>query len=148
MLVLGSFPGTVSIESGQYYANPRNTFWDIIEAHLQVPREIPYQERVTRLTSLGVALWDVIGSCEREGAMDHAIRDPVINDIPGFVRDHPSVFRIIANGRTAGKYLQRYTGEWPLGVQVLTLPSTSPAHARMTLEEKILAWEPVRPVSQ
>ena len=65
--------------------------------------DLPYGERVSLLSSQRIALWDVVASCRREGSGDAAIRDPVVNDIPGFLRTHPSIRLVALNGSTAGR---------------------------------------------
>jgi len=141
LLILGSFPSPLSLEAGEYYANPRNQFWNIIEWHLRISRVSSYGEKLAGLKKHNVGIWDVICSCERRGAMDHAIRNVTLNDIPLFLHDHPSVRMVIANGATAGRYLEKFRPEWPSRVSVHTLPSTSPANARTSFSEKIRAWE-------
>ena len=140
IMVLGSFPGTRSLEAGEYYGNPNNQFWNIIERSLGIPQSLPYEERINEIGRAGIALWDVIRSCERNGAMDNRIRNARVNDIPAILERYPSIQVIGLNGKTAGKFFSR---AWPAGfndVNVTVLPSTSPANARIRLEEKICAW--------
>ncbi|MEI7433889.1 MAG: DNA-deoxyinosine glycosylase [Methanomicrobiales archaeon] len=143
VLILGSFPSPLSLESGEYYANPRNQFWKIMEIHLGISKGLPYKEKLAGLKERNIGLWDVIFSCERHGAMDHAIRNVTPNDIPLFLHHHPSVRLVIANGSTAGLHLGKFRPEWPSQVHVHTLPSTSPANARTSFAEKLHAWEVV-----
>jgi len=140
VLILGSFPSTLSLEAGAYYANPRNQFWKIMEFHLGIQEVLPYREKLAGLERNHTGLWDVICSCERRGAMDHAIRNATPNNIPQFLRDHPSVRMVIANGSTAGRYLEQFRPEWPSTVSLHILPSTSPANARTSFVEKLRAW--------
>lgn len=142
VLILGSFPSALSLAHSEYYGNPRNQFWRIMEAIFAIPADLPYPDRVARLADFGVALWDVIGSCERPGSADSRIRDPVQNDIVGFVRAHPTVRLVALNGSTAAR-LYRTRAEVP-GLPAVTLPSTSPAHAARTFAEKVSAWRVVK----
>jgi double-stranded uracil-DNA glycosylase len=142
VLILGSFPSALSLAHSEYYGNPRNQFWRIMEAIFAIPAGLPYPDRIARLTDVGVALWDVIGSCERPGSADSRIRDPVPNDIAGFVRSHKDIRLVALNGSTAARlYYKR--AEVP-GVPAVTLPSTSPAHAARTFAEKVSAWGVVK----
>lgn len=143
VLILGSFPSVASLRAGEYYANPRNAFWQVMEGVFGVPADLPYPERLEGLKAAGVALWDVLAGCTREGSSDASIRDARANDIPGFLRDHPTVRTIALNGRAAEQWLRRvHPGVWETpGVRVLALPSTSPANARLTVEEKVALWQ-------
>ena len=138
ILVLSSFPSRKSLQHREYYGNPQNQFWKITEALFSIPVDLPYPDRIRLLTENGVALWDTIRSCEREGSADSRIREPVPNDVAGFVRAHPSLVLIALNGRTADRYFRK-SAQVP-GVPAVTLPSTSPANAGMTFAEKVRAW--------
>ena len=85
------FPSVLSLERSEYYGNPKNHFWQIMEAALRDRSALPYQDRCQRLTREGVALWDVVRGCSREGSADSRIRNPLPNDIAGLSRHtHPS----------------------------------------------------------
>ncbi|MDD1653913.1 MAG: DNA-deoxyinosine glycosylase [Methanomicrobiales archaeon] len=141
VLVLGSFPSIQSLEKAEYYANPRNRFWAVMEELLGIGRTLPYQEQVLRLEQRGVALWDVIAACKREGSGDGAIRDPTPNDIREFLHAHPSVRLVVLNGSTAGRLFRAaWPGGFPAGVRYVVLPSTSPANARYRLPDLVDRW--------
>ena len=139
ILILGSFPSILSLEHQEYYGNPKNRFWAIMELLFSIPSSLPYPERTTFLTTSGIALWDVVASCERPGSADSRIRSPVPNNIAGFVREHPSVRMVALNGNAAGRLYHRLS-EVP-GLPCVVLPSTSPANAAMPFMEKVRAWE-------
>ena len=90
VLILGSFPSVLSLERSEYYGNPKNRFWAIMEELFAIPAALPYAERCQRLTQEGIALWDVVRGCTRAGSADSRIRNPLPNDIAGFIRAHPS----------------------------------------------------------
>jgi TDG/mug DNA glycosylase family protein len=142
VLILGSFPSVLSLAHGEYYGNPKNRFWAVMEELFTIPATLPYPERTLRLTQEKVALWDVVRGCRREGSADSRIRNPVPNDIAGFVRAHPSVRLVALNGSTAGQLYHRFT-DIP-GILSITLPSTSPANAAMPFEDKVRVWDVVR----
>ena len=141
VLILGSFPSVLSLEKQEYYGNPRNRFWAVMEELFGVPASLPYPERQAKLTQHCVALWDVIRTCVRPGSADSRIRQPVPNDIACFVRSHPSVRLVALNGRTAGSCYHRFA-EVP-GLPSVVLPSTSPANARVSYEDMVRVWERV-----
>jgi double-stranded uracil-DNA glycosylase len=142
VLILGSFPSVLSLAHSEYYGNPRNRFWAVMEELFSIPAVLPFPERSRRLTQEGIALWDVVAACSRPGSADSSIRNPVPNDIPGFVRGHPSVRLIALNGSTAGQ-LYRLSCEVP-GIPSIVLPSTSPANAAVPFAEKVRRWELVK----
>jgi double-stranded uracil-DNA glycosylase len=142
VLILGSFPSVLSLAHGEYYGNPRNRFWAMTEELFTIPAVLPYPERTRRLVQEGIALWDVVAACSRPGSADSRIRNPVPNDIAGFVRAYPSVRLIALNGSTAGHLYHRLAEVG--GLPSVTLPSTSPANARIPLAEKVRVWDIVR----
>lgn len=142
VLILGSFPSRQSLEKKEYYGNPQNHFWHIIEALFNIDRHLPYAVRISRLTKHRIALWDVISACCRDGSADVQIREPVFNDLSGFLGLHPEIRLVALNGSTAGRYYHQMT----ISTQVpaVILPSTSPANARVSLHEKVSAWNIIR----
>jgi double-stranded uracil-DNA glycosylase len=142
VLILGSFPSVLSLAHDEYYGNPRNRFWAVMEELFAIPAVLPYPERCLRLTQEGVALWDVVRGCSREGSADSRIRNPLPNDITGFIRAHSSIRLIALNGSTASRLYHRFA-EVP-GIPSVTLPSTSPANASVTFGQKVEAWDIIR----
>ena len=142
VLILGTMPGPESLRKKQYYANPGNQFWKILYRILGESNQPPsdYEERINFLRRKGIALWDVLESCEREGANDSKIKRGKPNDFGRLPRACPRLKRIFFNGKTA-EYLFRKYGCPEFGTaQPERLPSTSSANARMTLDEKIRCW--------
>jgi TDG/mug DNA glycosylase family protein len=142
VLILGSFPGRQSLLKQEYYGNGKNHFWQIVETLYQIDRHLPYGTRTVQLAGKGVALWDVISGCKRKGSADTHIRDPVFNDIAGFLASNPSLQLIALNGSTAGRYYVRLNIQ--TSVPFVVLPSTSPANTKFTLDEKMKRWEIIR----
>ena len=146
ILILGSFPSIISLEKGEYYANPRNSFWRIMDVLFDVDSNLPYKKRVEALMERGIVLWDVISGCLREGSSDSSIRDVIPNDITGFLRQNPTIKCIVLNGSAgAGMWFKRIFGElteYP-DIAVLTLLSTSPANAAYSFDEKVSRWRKI-----
>jgi hypoxanthine-DNA glycosylase len=138
ILVLGSFPGAASLAAAQYYAHPRNQLWPILSALTgEDLAALPYAQRLPRLLAHGFGLWDVLGACQRSGSLDAAIRAPAAND---FARLHelcPQLDTVGFNGQASGKFAPQFA---QAGYRTLVLPSTSPAHASMSFEQKLAAW--------
>ncbi|AUN96323.1 DNA-deoxyinosine glycosylase [Pseudazoarcus pumilus] len=145
-LILGSMPGSASLAAHAYYAHPRNAFWPIVGELLGFTADAPYAERVRALTAAGYALWDVLGACRREGSLDSAI-DPAsleVNDFATFLTQHPGIERIFFNGGFAERSFRRHALPLPGRTPALTrLPSTSPANASLTLDDKRAAWRAI-----
>ncbi|MGE5396051.1 MAG: DNA-deoxyinosine glycosylase [Chitinophagales bacterium] len=147
VLILGSMPGRQSIEEQRYYANPRNQFWNIIFAVIDVSCPTDYSQRLKCLKKAGIAVWDVLATCEREGSLDSHIREPEPNDFSGLFKQHPSIKLVVFNGTKAtalGKKLVRQSA--PEGTVIKTMPSTSPVPARevKTVDDKIQEWLIIR----
>ncbi|HEX7633897.1 MAG TPA: DNA-deoxyinosine glycosylase [Noviherbaspirillum sp.] len=138
ILILGSFPGEASLAAQQYYAHPRNHFWRLLSAVLGEDLvALPYESRLKRLLAHRIGLWDVIGACEREGSLDTAIRRAQANDFAILKHQCPDLFRVCFNGKTSGKFEAQFAHA---GFETLVLPSSSPANAQLSFEEKLAVW--------
>jgi double-stranded uracil-DNA glycosylase len=151
-LILGSFPGRQSLDAGQYYAHPRNLFWPLMIEFLGLDRSASYRERTRALCENGIALWDVIESCQRSGSLDSRIVTASVrpNDFAAFLGDHPRLRRIYFNGALAEKTFLRFI-DWPVEsprVSLRRLPSTSPANASIPYERKFEAWSELKPAAR
>ena len=146
VLVLGSMPGVRSLEEQQYYAQPRNAFWTIMDGLFQAGVNLPYQERLNVLRASGIALWDVLQRCERPGSLDSSINESTAkpNDFDSFFGKHDRIQQIFFNGQTASRiYLRKVQPNLDsrfASIPYIVLPSTSPAHASMTIGEKTRKW--------
>ena len=142
ILILGSLPGARSIAEQQYYAHPQNAFWRIMRALYGIDGS--YAERCRALTTAGIALWDVLEGSHRPGSLDADIdlATARANDFVWFFARHPGIRRICFNGRKAETLFARFV---PAGAtagvtELVGLPSTSPAHAAMTFDDKLERW--------
>lgn len=147
LLILGSMPGIASLHADRYYAHPRNAFWPIMGKQLGFSPELPYAERLARLKAAGIALWDVIAACERTGSLDANIAGDTVrvNDFSAFFAVHRGICRVAFNGAAAETAFRRHVlPRLPgLDLAMIRLPSTSPAHAGMTLADKEAAWSAI-----
>lgn len=139
LLILGSLPGDASLEAGQYYAHPRNGFWRLIGAVVEIDLvALPYGERLAALRGAGVGLWDVIASAERPGSLDAAIRNPSAADLTRLVDALPALSAVGFNGATAARIGRRLL-DGVTGVSLIDLPSSSAAHT-LAFEAKLEVW--------
>ena len=140
LLVLGSLPGEKSLAAAQYYANPQNQFWRLMQAVTGSPLlSLPYGERLELLLAAGVGLWDVVGSAVRPGSLDTAIRDHQPNALPELCASLPDLRAVAFNGGKSAKLGMKILADRP-GLALIPLPSSSPAHA-VRFERKLAAWE-------
>lgn len=143
-LVLGSMPGAESLRQQQYYAYPRNRFWPLM-AQILWQQETPpacYAERIAKLQAHGVALWDVIARCRREGSLDSSIRAEEPADIPALLAKYPRLHVLCLNGGKAASALKKFHRALlaDAHLTIYFLPSTSPANAHWSLPKLIEVW--------
>ena len=145
VLVLGSLPGEVSLSRAEYYAHPRNQFWRLMQAVTGAALvDAAYPVRLQALLAAGVGLWDVIGSAERAGSLDGAIRNHSPNALGALVAALPSLHAVAFNGAKASQIGRRQLGAAG-GLTLITLPSSSPAHAARSFEQKLAQWRRLEP---
>jgi hypoxanthine-DNA glycosylase len=148
LLILGSLPGDASLKAGQYYGHPRNAFWRLVGGVIGPDLAgLPYPERLEALKAAGVGLWDVIARAERPGSLDQAIRNAEAADLRRLIADLPEIRAVAFNGATAARIGRRSLAGVE-GLDLFDLPSSSPAYAARSLEQKAAAWAVLaRPLS-
>jgi TDG/mug DNA glycosylase family protein len=144
ILILGSMPGEASLRAGQYYAHPQNLFWRILGEILGTTNGTSYEDRLGMLKANGIALWDVLASCVREGSLDADIDAASLrpNEFAAFFATHDGIERVLFNGAKAEACFRKHVApslEMPT-IRYLRLPSTSPANASIPYATKIVAW--------
>ncbi len=138
LLFMGSFPGEASLAAQQYYAHPRNQFWRLLSGVLHDDlAALDYEARLARLAQHRIGLWDVIIACEREGSLDSSIRCPQLADVSVLLNHYPALETIAFNGKTSGKFAPQFAAA---GFRTVVLPSSSPANAQLSFEQKLVKW--------
>ena len=153
--MLGSFPSVLSRENAFYYGNPQNRFWRVMAACLGEPvpqnegglsdngRPLTLEESIAAkkqmLLEHGIALWDVIASCDIKGSSDASIKNVVPAQVERILEE-AHIGAVICNGGTAGRLYKRYL-QWQVGLAAHVLPSTSPANAAWRLERLTARWQ-------
>lgn len=142
VLILGTFPSVKSRENQFYYGHPQNRFWKVIAelTESEVPQTI--EEKKKLLLEHGIAIWDVIESCDIIGSSDSSIKNVVPADIERVVANS-KIQNIYANGGTAKKLYEKYSQK-KTGREIIGLPSTSPANAAYSLERLLECWQEVK----
>ncbi len=145
-LLLGSILSPKSAEAEFYYAHPQNRFWTVIAAVFDSSPALSRIDRTKLVLDNGIALWDVISSCEIVGASDSTIKNVVYNDIVGLLESYPKISRVFATGGKAFELLKKYNK--PIGNEILNravrLPSTSPLNCATKTEQLIKAYSAIR----
>ena len=138
ILILGSFPSGRSREENFYYGHPQNRFWKLLAKLYNVPIPQTIEEKKKFLLQKGIALWDVISSCEIENSSDQSIRGAVVNDLSE-IFEAADIRAVFVNGKAANRLFRKYYGK-----EAYCLPSTSPANAAYTMEKLEQAWSVIR----
>jgi len=151
VLILGSMPVVKSLEMNQYYALPHNAFWKIMGDLFDASQDLAYAERLKVIASHHIGLWDVLENCYRPGSLDSAIETASArpNDFKKFFRRYSTIRHVFFNGKKASDIffrrvlpdIEQEFGEMSYRV----LPSTSPAHASMSYEQKLKKWSALEP---
>ncbi len=139
ILILGSFPSVASREADFFYGHKQNRFWRVLAAVFDTVVPESTEEKKDFLLNHGIALWDVIGSCDITGSSDSSIKNVNPNDI-SIILDNADIKNIYVNGKTALKYYNKYIRD-NIGREAICLPSTSPANAVWSFEKLLTAWQ-------
>lgn len=145
IIILGSMPGVASLEAVQYYAHPRNAFWPIMAELFGVDHQADYKIRIQQIAAQPLILWDSLQSCHRPGSLDSNIdvKSARANDFAGLLQRYPDIRAIVFNGATSEKYFRQLVVPGlpqAIDIELIRMPSTSPANAGMTFEQKLKVW--------
>ena len=144
ILILGSFPSVKSREQMFFYGHPQNRFWMVVSSVFECDVPETIEEKKQFLYKNGIALWDVIASCEITGSSDSSIRNVRVNDLSEILKE-TNIRQIFVNGRTAEKYFKKYV-KAQIKRDAICLPSTSPANATWTVKRLIEKWEVIKSI--
>jgi len=143
VLILGTMPSVESLRKQAYYGNNQNLFWKLMAKVTGKEVPLEYEERKEFLLANNIALWDMCQTCLREGSLDSAISEETPNDIPSFVQKHPGIKAIAFNGKASARLFAKYFGSIQ-GIELYSMPSTSPANARIAWEVKVGEWSKIK----
>lgn len=144
ILILGSFPSVKSREQKFFYGHPQNRFWKVISSVFECNEPETIEEKKQFLLKNGIALWDVIASCDITGSSDSSIRNVKVNDISKILKE-ANIRQIFVNGKTAEKYFKKYT-KAQINRDAVCLPSTSPANAAWSVRRLVEKWEVLKSI--
>lgn len=148
ILILGSMPGKKSLTTGRYYDDPSNQFWDIIASIYNNGKPFKtYEEKIQCLKDNKIALWDIFECCERIGSSDKDIKNAIFNCIALFLKNHPTIIKVLCNGKKAWNAFKKLKCclcllnlLFNIKIEIYYVPSTSRQYCSMDLEEKIAEW--------
>jgi len=145
ILILGTMPGTKSLELNQYYGHKQNNFWKFMFTILKEDFSEDYETKKALLKKNKIALWDVLQFCERVGSLDSAIKNEIANDFETFLKSHSNITTILFNGQKAAAFFKKYV-RLQKEYRLITLPSSSPANASKTFQSKLEEWKIIEPL--
>lgn len=139
VLILGSLPSEASRAAGFYYMNPRNRFWKVMTALLGEDFErMTAEGKAAALRAHGIALSDVIESCEIHRSADASIKKVVRNEDITEIFKRAKIEKVILNGNKAhALFVTHFPEHASIARQ---MPSTSPANARLSLDDLVTEW--------
>lgn len=142
ILILGSFPSVKSREALFFYGHPQNRFWKVTSSVFGTTEPHTIDEKKAFLLSHGIAVWDVIASCDITGSSDSSIKNVVPNNL-SVILDVADIHTIFVNGKTAERFYNKYIKD-SINREAVCLPSTSPANAAWSLERLVEAWKVIK----
>lgn len=144
ILILGTMPSVKSREANFYYMNPQNLFWRVLATILSVPFPDTIYKKKELLLNNGIAVWDVLSSCEIEASADSSIKNPIPNNLMQ-IFNAAKISAVFTNGTKATSLYKNFCSK-KTGMESICLPSTSPANRKFYNNDKILyEWKKILP---
>lgn len=135
VLILVSMPSVDSHLADFYYADSDNRFWPMLSAIYNMPA-VTNEERLSLCRENHIALWSVVKSCLRHLSREDSMQDIVLNDIPKFLGEHPTIERIVCMSRDTQRLVDEE--KWAIDVPIFYGPSTSAADLWYDSVEKLV----------
>lgn len=139
ILILGTMPSSKSREYGFYYMHPQNRFWKVLSEILGENFPTTIQDKKVLLNKYGIALWDVLSSCDIIGSSDSSIKNPKPNDIKRLIYK-TNINAVFVTGKKALELYNKFIFNM-VNISPIYLPSTSPANQTISynqLKEKYM----------
>ncbi len=99
-LFLMTMPSFDSEARKFYFADTGNHFWKVMAAIYKMPAETS-EERTALCKANKIAIWSVLKSCKRHLSQQDTTTDEVYNDMAGFLKEHPTIKKLICVSRMA-----------------------------------------------
>lgn len=154
VLILGTMPSPASRKAGFFYMHPQNRFWKVVpevfSETLTLPNNSPDRtativERRDFLLRHKLALWDVLASCEIQGAADSSIKNAKPNDFTELF-EKSKIRHVFCTGKTSFNLWKKFCAEQyeeRFGLTSECLPSTSPANAAWSMERLVAEYQKI-----
>lgn len=142
VLILGTLPSVKSRENNFYYGHTRNRFWKVLSHILEAPLPETVIQKKELLLDSGIAIWDVVKSCDIHASSDSSITNVEPADINIILRE-ADIRAIYANGAAAYNLYNKYCLP-DTGREIIKLPSTSPANAAYSLDRLTEQWKTIK----
>ena len=139
-LILGSLPSVASRKYGFFYAHPQNRFFKILSMVFKEEEPKTIEERKDFLTRNKIGLYDVIFACDIYGSSDASIENVEPIDLKNLLVQYPNIKQIFTTGKKAKELYDKYLLP-QVGVEAISLPSSSAANASMSLEKLVEAYK-------
>lgn len=120
--------------------HPQNRFWRMLCRVLDedIPNDIEGRRRMC--LAHGIALWDVLESCDISGASDSSIKNAVPNDL-GRIFAAADIKAVFTTGKKAHELYRRYFSD-DIHTEIC-LPSTSPANRTISEAEMLAQYRQI-----
>lgn len=138
VLILGTFPSPASRAASFFYGHPRNRFWPVLARLFGTDVPETVEDKKKLLLDRRIALWDVVASCSIRSADDASIRNCKPNDL-SIIFSAADIKAVFTTGNKAYQLYNRFCLK-DTGIQAIPLPSTSPANAKLSLEDLVEAY--------
>ena len=149
-LLLGSFTGKITDDSYDwFYGTKRNLFWPIVREVYGVKLENK-RDKQELFGSLGIAMADIILSCERKSNnnLDTNLVNIVLNKKITDIFEENRIKAVFFSSKFVEKLFRKHfkdlVSRYP-ETTLVTLPSPSPRYAAMSKSEKIVRYKQLLP---